>query len=384
MKIVDVSGTKQVVSVGPYIEGLPEISTIADGDRILLHDASGQVIGQFDAQAIGDKPLKVTNASGGTVSAGDVGYINSSNEYKETTTAYASVAWCVVTIGGANNADIYVARSGTVTITLNGNCSIGDKLYTSTTLGQAQPQSYVRPGMFAVANTANASGAGGTCSALLYCNRAVVPLASDNDVLYVQGASSSDWQSSCNGAPVGAVVTYNTPLTSGAENAIVPTASTELGKFVLHNTTRGEEAFIQAVDTGAKTITVTAAADVSAWLDTEVLTVRSQVNTTALGSSYYFDVEVTSPEISDLTVGLHLYWDVKDTGGAGQNAILHPYEADSPSKRFLHLTQVANVAFRGYALVSLAQRRFCTLWLASGAGTFTTYLKIMEAIVATP
>jgi hypothetical protein len=53
MKIIDAFGTKQVISVGPYIDGLSEIAAIASGDFILLHDDSGQVLGKFDATQIG-------------------------------------------------------------------------------------------------------------------------------------------------------------------------------------------------------------------------------------------------------------------------------------------------------------------------------------------
>lgn len=326
------------------------------------------------------------NTSGGAVAAGAVGYLDENGEFKTTATAYSNVAWCVAMCGAANSANVYITRQGSpITVTLNGNCSAGDYLYTSTTAGQAQPQSYVRPEVFAVALTANAAGAGGTCSARLLCGRMTYTLTSTNDVFDINGASDSDWQSTQNGAPAGAVITYNTPLTAGAEDTIVPAAATQLGKLVLHNTTRGEEAFISSVNIVANTITVTDAADVAAWVNGNGLEVRSQTNTDTLAAGiYFFDVEITSAEVPALATMLGFNWFYRDTGAANESCVLHPYETGVGSKRFTITGQVANIFFRGYGFASLNQRRFTIAWTASGVGTGRPILKLHEVTVAIP
>lgn len=327
----------------------------------------------------------VENRASGTVTNGELGYIDSNGYFLRTATAYDEVAWVVVLTGGAHQQDIYVARRGRVTVTLNGNCSAGDFLYTSTTAGQAQPQSYVRPEVFGVALTANGAGAGGTCEALLLCNRRDYPLTSTNDALDINGASDSDWQTTQNGAPAGAVVTYNTPLSAGAEDTIVPAAAGQLCQLVLHNVTQGEEAFIASVDTGANTITVTAAGDVAAWGNGDTLEVISQTNTDTLAAGiYFFDLYAASSEIPDLAVKLEFNWFYRDSGANNESCVLHPYVTGDSAKRFTITAQTANVFMRGYGFASLINRRFTIAWTASGAGTGRPILKLHRVTVAEP
>lgn len=354
------------------------VASDGNPDPAQSNDAAGNMTGvgwlASDAHA-----FKIKNTSGGAATANDVGYIDENGEYKTTTTAYSDVAWCVVVTGGANNADIYVARRGRVTVVLNGNCSAGDYLYTSTTAGQAQPQAYMRPEVFAVALTANAGGAGGTCSALLLCNRRLFSVVSANDFLRVNSSSDSNWKSTCNGAPAGAVVTYNTPVT-GNENAIVPAATTQLGKLVLWNTSKTPDqyALISSVDTGANTITVTAAADVAAWLNGENIQVES--TTTVIGSGReVFDVQVTSavPELAT-----HLLLDTNAVDTAGGEVATHPYEAFA-SGAYVACPSQPN-GDRRTTIQKLIQRRVGYVCDATGAGTMTALLRLTGVWVAEP
>ncbi len=332
--------------------------------------------------------FKVKNTSGAFAAAHDVGYIDENGEYKTTTTAYADVKCCVVLVGGSNNDDIYIARRGRVIITLNGDCSAGDYLYTSTTAGQAQPESYVRPELFGVALTVNGAGAGGTCEALLLTERNPRPLFDDELIIGIDNASGSDWTSTLNGAPVGAVVTYNVPLTAGSEDTIVPVGATELGKLVLWNTSKApdEYALIVSVNTGANTITVSNAADVAGWLNGEIIEVRSQTNTAAPSGVRFFDCQIeTTDVIPALTTELGVHFNIKDTGGAGETCWVHPWETDSAAKRQPVGTQVANQWLQFAAMsIPLIQRRFCFARTASGAGTLSFRLKIVEVVEAGP
>jgi hypothetical protein len=313
---------------------------------------------------------RVLNSAGGAVVAGDVGYIDSDGSFKVTTSAYSDLRWAVIVSGGANGDFVWALERGRVLVELNGNCSAGDYLYTSTTASQAQPQSYVRPELFAVALTANASGAGGTCEALLLCNSRFIPVSSDYDVYFVSSASDYDWRTTVAGV-AGAVVTYSTPLSAGAEDTIVPYAGTELGKIRLYNETRGEYALIDTVDTVADTITVTDAADVAAWVATNVITTRSQVCTGA--GTEYWDIDLSSAENTVVPILARALWLetlVRDTGAVGQSGMCHPWESYDARKRTIIFNHTASNQYTILSVtMKLIQRRFCVSQNASGAST---------------
>lgn len=323
------------------------------------------------------------NTSGGAVAANSTGYIDEAGEFKLSSVDYEDVNWCTVIEGGANNADIYVARRGRVTIELTANCAVGDFLYMANSVGnqhRARPETYMRPEVFAVARTANAGGAGGTCSALLYCHRTLSPTSNANDILRINGTSDSDWSTTIAGLPGGAVVTYTIPFTiAGSEDCIVPAAVGELGKLVLHNTTRGDYGLIQAVNIGVDQITLTAAVP-GGWIVGDSIQVRS---TTAILAPpwVWFDVEITSIAIPALAVALVVSAVVADAANATINT--HPYEAAAPSKR-QGQTTVGGGNNRRTMYLKLTNRRFCYGLDASGVGTTTAILRLSGVEVASP
>lgn len=320
----------------------------------------------------------VKNTSGAFASPNDVGYINEAGEYQTTTTEFDDVAWCVVLVGGGDNSDIFVARRGRVTITLNGDCSVGDKLYTSTTAGWAQPQSYMRPEMFAIAQTANVGGAGGTCEALLYCHTKYVGRVSATDVLFLNLTDDSDWRTTINGAPAGAVVTYNVPLTSGNENTIVPTGAAQYGKLRLYNETRVDYALIDSVNIGANTITLTAAAP-GAWANTDVITVRSQTSIRPGAPPYMFDVDLSSADndtIPELARVLEFEVAVRDTAASGNVLYVTTWDVYAAAKIKVCPCYVANQFTYRPLNIPLIQRRFCIALFASGAATESSALRL--------
>lgn len=327
---------------------------------------------------------KVKNASGAAVVRGDVGYIDEAGEYKETTTAYSDVAWCVVLIDGANNADIYVARRGRVLVALNGNCSAGDYLYTSTTAGQAQPQSYTRPELFAVALTANAAGAGGTCEALLLCNSRYVNKQSGTDIFSVAAASTSDFVATIATLPGGAVLTYNAPG-SGAENTIDPAAANQYGKLRLYNSTRGTYGLIDDVVVGTNTITLTANVD-GGWQVGDTITCRSQTCVYGAPPPYFYDIDLSAADntlIPVLARSLEMDISVLDTGAILMYAFFHLWDTYSTPKVQAVSFNVAGTYNMRSVTIPLFQRRFCTWWVASGAGTFHLYCRIKGYWLAT-
>lgn len=323
--------------------------------------------------------MRVENDSGSTVAANDVGYLDASGNFQLTTTYALDAKWVVVVAGAADGEDIIVTNKGRVTVIVNGNVSVGDFLFTSTTTKQAQPRSYPGPALFAQALTANGSGAGETVEALLLCNTRFVPTTATVDVYRVDGSDDSDWRTTINGAPAGAVVTYTVALTSGNENTIKPTAANALGKLRMYNETRDNHALVDSVDTGANTFTVTAAADIADWVNTDVITARSQT-TVVGGPRFYYDVDLSSAEntvVPATARALMIEATVRDTGGTGDVLYAHPWEVYALSKVRQGPSYEAGVWCLATFPVALFQKRFTLLMYASGAATATNAMRLV-------
>lgn len=337
-----------------------------------------------DAQA---NAFKVENTSGAAATANDVGYIDEAGEYKTTTTAYLDANWCAVVTGGANNTDIYVSRRGKVTITLTANCSVGDFLYLSGTATQAIPQSYMRPEAFAVALTANASGAGGTCEALLLCHTKWTPGVASDFIFRMVSTATLDFialiddnAGAHGGQGLDAThVPYDT-ISSGAENTINITSS--FGVLRLYNSTRATYRLITSVDTVNDVIVTVSSAD--AWADNDSITIRSQLTDGGAGLRY---VEVDLSQTDDVPVlARAVTFDAakKDTGAEGLFLITQPYKVQNTGEwQQGNNFNVANFSYR-MVNVALLQRRFCISFNASGAATASQFGALIGYHLAAP
>lgn len=325
----------------------------------------------------------VKNTSGGAAAANDVGYIDEAGEYKTTTTANDAISWCVVIQGGANNADIYVAVRGRVTVAYTGSApSAGDYLVTSTTAGDAQSVSDFRPEVFAVCL---AAGSGGTVEVLLLTQTIVRPITFSANIYQTDvsgGVSTSDWNGTIATLPGGADLTYTTG--SGTEDNLEPQSTNHLAKIRLYNSTRGTYGLILDVDQGTNTITLTDSVP-GDWMVGDSITIRSQVNTSTFGSpsARFLDFEITS-SINPLTRAVNCFLAIIDTGAASEATRTHPWESNDNSKRFGVLTQAANVEFFGMTTIPIISNRFCMGWHCSGAGTGRTKLQVQQLLVAAP
>lgn len=355
----------------------------------LIHNTINQVIGNGTVnQETADLGFPVINTSGSAVSANDIGYITDAGEFNTLSTADSALMagnGCVVLVGGANNAEIRVARMGQATVAYTGSApSQGDLLTSSSSSGDAQAQSYMSAGVFAVAT---AAGAGGTVEALLLVGRSEIPIFSSNNILRINNADGSDFVATISASGVsGNQVYYNAP-SSGNVNAITPNSAFELGHIVLHNTTQGEEALINGVGTdgGGNFIQVTDSDDVSSWVSTDAITTRSQTDTDTVAGFYFFDIEITSTEIPELATEIITSINTwVDSGSTGQRMFLHPYETGSSSKRikFENALTSGSGATGQVLEMQLTQRRFTVFWESSGSGTATIILRIGGAIIA--
>jgi hypothetical protein len=359
-------------------------SLLFDSDALYsIGSSSARALEGWIQTVLGDVFVRrVTNSSGGSVSLGTAGYLDSNNEFKTTTTASLQANWCIVYSGGVNGADIYVATRGRLLVNYAGSApSAGDYLVTSTTAGSAAGQSYISPEIFA---RCDAAGSGGSVAVTLLTGRTLYPLTAANNLIKITSASDLDFIATINGTPGGATVVYNAP-SSGAESAIDPAGSGNLMKFVLYNTTRGDSALISDVNTGTNTITLTASAP-GAWANGDTLSIRSQTNTDTFGSaSKFMDLELEDTAVvPDNAVAISGATGISDTGGSATMAY-HPFEAGESSKRLFFQTSGASLSVNTADFtLPLIQRRIQWTWDATGSGTFTATLRLRGIILATP
>jgi len=369
---IDTSVSGDTVTIALDINELTTETTIdAGADFIPLYDTSAA---ENNKVAVNDIPakaiIKVKNTSGATANAEEVGYISSAGEYKTTTTANDNVEWCVVHTGGANNADIYVQRRGRCFVEYVSTApSAGDFLVTSTTAGScATNGATMRPEVFAVCL---AAGSGNRVEALLLTQRKTLYMTNANNVLQVLNHSTTNFVALINAGGSGGLTTTNVPydtISAGAENVIVPSATTELGKMRLWNTTRNSYRLITAVDTANDKITTVASTDT--WADNDAITIQSQTVTTG-GTEKAIEVDMSQMSgYPPLATAIFLTAVIQDTGASQATLNLHPFETYATSKRSSMLTQVANFYMvLGDRSIPLMSGVFCYDATATGAGT---------------
>lgn len=324
----------------------------------------------------------IKNTSGAAAVANDVGYINAAGEYKTTTTASLIAPWCVVFVGGANNADIHVCRRGRVTVNVATGVVAGEYLETTTVAGRADGRTGASPSIFAVALTGESSN---TCSALLLTGRTEVPLSSNNDVLRINFSGQSittgtePWYGTINdAAPTASPVTVATA--TGALANITPVISTEIGHIVIRNTTRGNEALIASI-TGAD-ITFVSDVPLATWVNGDSLNAES-ANTQ--NGARLIDLSQAA-EIPATAVALLLAEIFSDSGAAaaGKQLTIMPDETFLASKNKNVYAQVQATLNSGSNIVSLTNRRFGCRNSATGAGACLILMRMAAYIEATP
>lgn len=348
--------------------------------------ASVASTGLFTSLAADSVAIKAYNGSGATANANEVGYLDydvtNGYIYKTTTTANLDgVAWCVVVNGGGNGANIDVARHGQVTVKLNANCSINNFLLTSTTAGQASVSTTMRPEIFAVALSANAGGAGGTCTAMLLTETRLIAASDPNRIYLNNGENNTDFVSTISGVPSATSVTYGA-VTSGNENCIAPGTASMLGQLRLYNSTRGTYRLITAVNTGTNVITTVSSSD--SWASGDTITAASQTVTTGL-TQKAFEIDLTQQtSIPLLARAILMLMYTADTGAVGKFSFAHPYEAYAVDKQRTSYNQSTAIGLYGEIAVPLFNQKFTYAAEASGTGTSSTAFFLQGYMLAVP
>ena len=334
--------------------------------------------------------LIVKNSSGATAGAGFVGYINSAGEFKTTLTEAFGGAWCVVTVGGSDGNNITVTRRGRVTIQLNNNCSIGDRLITSTYGGRAKAIGYDHYNLFAVALTANSSGAGGTCEALLYTGTAFVPIASTQYTYQLTGtpkSTTTQFAAKINGTPTTTSVAYNT--VTGNIDSAASFGPNELVYLKVWNSTRGTYRNATRVtnasgngggSSGLTASTITTVATTDSWASGDDIQINSTVVTVA--GVYFFTTELKDTTVipalaRTLAMSVLLYDTANDKA-----IVFHPHETFGAGKQqFTYNGMSSTTYISNYANVPLVNRRFEYRTIATGQ---QSYSYVLGAYMAVP
>lgn len=368
-------------------------ATADDTPARLAVGADGKWLGASSGASTGldyfenPPPIRVKNTSGGTAAANDVGYLDytasSGIEYKTTTTVLDNKAEkaCVVVVGGANNADIYVFDRGRYTVPYTGSApSAGDFMTFSSTAAKLTLSTVMTPNCVAIAQ---AAGSGGNVDVLLTTKNPRVPNYPTNDVYRGNTLSDSNFVSTIATLPGGATLTYGA-VTAGAAGNLVPASTSQIGKMVLHNTTRGTEALISNCVTGTSTITLTANVP-AGWQVGDTITIKSQTNTSNPGTNIFFvDFEIVS-DVNALARQIVLSGIWIDTGGVPQNAWLHPYQSNVASLQRVITAAVTGAASNlTFPSINFLSKRFCMAWDANGAGTGILILRLSEETLAAP
>lgn len=367
-------------------DGSPDPAWSVDNDGNLSNPGLGDLSITGDINLTGlligpatESVFKVKNTSGATAAANETGYLSEAGEYKTTTTAALVVNWCTVVIGGANNADIYVANRGRFTVKYTGTApSAGHYLTTSTVAGSALRSTVMDPAIFAVCL---AAGSGGLVEVLLLCSSVFQPLTNANDIARPASCGLSNFTGTINGTPSGSTLVYT--ITGGTnEESIKPFSSSQIAKLVLYNTTRGTSLLISSVDIATNTITFTTAVP-GAWVNTDVITARSQINTLGVGSAFFYDHEFAAGNIPVLTRAIDVALGMSDSGGAGQTCGIHPYEAGAASKLTGPTTQSTQFT-NSWPAAALINNRITLVWTASGSATALVICRLRGVWVAAP
>jgi hypothetical protein len=205
-----------------------------------------------------------------------------------------------------------------------------------------------------------------------------VPWTSGYLLLYISLCGDSSFVAKINqptwGTPSGSSVTYDT--VTGNENSIVPQnyGGDELGKLVLHNTTRGDSAKIQAVNTTTNVITLTTNVP-SDWRDNDDIRVNSLTCAWPTPPPYFFDVDLSGFLPATAHV-IALIVSVYDSGGVGA-VYISPYETYGTGKLSIARSQGAGLLFQDiFFLVPVVSQKICVWIDATGAATAQISIKV--------
>jgi len=168
-------------------------------------------------------------------------------------------------------------------------------------------------------------------------NPIIVPIS--GEAFRVATAATSPFSALINGDPSATSVVYDGETNENNLKGLTSGAS-YWGRFILHNTTRGNSRKIVSFNEATNTIPTESSED--DWANNDVITLQSQTNTTV----GYIDVDL-SAEIGSNVVAVLLFASILDSSAAPQvnrGFFFHPYSAYDSGKRFWTFAALASEA----------------------------------------
>jgi hypothetical protein len=232
------------------------------------------------------------------------------------------------------------------------------------------------PGVIAQATAADS---GGTVACLLLPNRkqqtytATLPYFANDTV----SGSILGWDATINGAPSGTTVNYT--MGTGNESAAEFDTGTIM-KWVLRNTTRGNDALVDTINTTTNVITLvdTVPGD---WASGDVITIESDIS----ASTFAMRAANTATIPENATHVIVGYRIASVSGATGKFITVSPHLPKTDSVNLAILTQVAGISHLiPQITVALYERTTDLLWQDGGTNTVTINLQLRGWIEATP
>ncbi len=155
--------------------------------------------------------------------------------------------------------------------------------------------------------------------------------------------------------PTGSSLTYNAPSAGDEDFLTYVDGLNQIGRLVLHNTTRGNSAQVLLANVAINSI-LTADPYPGDWAVGDTITLRSQTCDIG-GSPYYFDLYVGDAVPEEATV-LYVVFGYRTTVAQASLA-LHPYEVYGAAKSVGVNNYVANIVHTFFFPIPLTDQTFC-------------------------
>jgi len=195
--------------------------------------------------------------------------------------------------------------------------------------------------------------------------------AKQGAAFWVGNAAASPFSGKINGNPTATSVVYDGEVN---ENCLknISVGAARWGRFVLHNTTRGNSRLIVDFDEVTNEITTEPSTD--DWANNDDITAQSQ---TCIQAGY-MDVDLSNEISSDEVVAYIQIEAFEHSGVAGNRVIVHPYEAYNSGKRLMCAAYLANEFSVVSGLLPIIDQKLCVYF---GAFTdFTPQISVLATL----
>jgi hypothetical protein len=199
-----------------------------------------------------------------------------------------------------------------------------------------------------------------------------IPGSNAQSILGHSGSSSSPFSALINGTPSATSVVYDTDTNENFLGAMVWASQTNT-KVILWNTTRGTSRVVTAINTTTNTITTESSSD--SWANNDAITTQSQTNTAA----GYCDIDV-SGFLTANSVAIIFAAQILDTASGMYYMQWHPFETYGGMKEVSLVSYTANQFVYVLYIVPVISGKITIKIVASGAATFTEYIKYLGRI----